>query len=150
MALENEVDANFFNLIHQMVGSSELDESERRGARRRPFSSQQRIAVRRELAIPDESEFFDVRCHDLTRGGFSFFRPTRPDFDSLVAEFGTPPEVIYVAARVSHCCNVLLHSSGLVERLEEGTAQAGVDESNGQAATPLVLVGCLFTERLHR
>ena len=148
---DSEIDADFYNLIHQLAGSAEDGPAaERRGDRRQPFRSAQRIAIRRGPGIPDESQFIEVRCHDLTRRGFSFVLPSQPDFDSLVAAFGTPPEVIYVAARVAHCDDVLVYSSGLVQRVADRDQHVGHQDRHGRTATPVVLVGCRFTERLHK
>ncbi len=143
--LENEIDANFYNLIHQLSGSLQQDETtDRRGNRRQVFQTMHRIALRRGTDMPDESEFFEVRCHDLTGSGFSFFLPSKPTFDFLVAAFGIPPSVIYLDAKVSHCDDVLVHPSGLIERIEH----AGRQDANVQAATLMVLVGCRFVRRL--
>ena len=151
MALENEIDVNFYNLIHQQVGSVVSDRiSDRRDKRRQPFAAFQRIAVRRGERVPDESEFVPVRCNDLTRNGFSFFLPTQPDFHSLVAAFGNPSEVIYVAAEVSHYSDVLLYSSGVVQPIDDSGADVDDRDPSGGTATPMVLVGCRFTERLHK
>jgi len=147
----NETDANFYNLIHQLVDSSQPDEdAERRNQHRELFLSTQRIALRRGPGIPDESEFIDVRCHDLTRKGFSFFLSSSPNFDSLVAAFGSPPELIYVAAKVSHCQEVLVYSSGVVEPVRDPAEHVGHQATEGQTATEMVLVGCRFTARLYR
>lgn len=141
----HDIDANFFSLIHNLVGPPGPDESvERRTHERQPFQSIQRIAARRGLALPDESEFFEVRCHDLTGGGFSFLLTREPDFDSLVATFGTPPKAIYIAARVTHRAPVLVYPTWQIKRLD---APAGVPPPENPAAMPMVLVGCRFTER---
>lgn len=148
-ALENEIDVNFYNLIHELVGFPGQDDSgERRGAERKPFPSMQRIAQRRGPGIPEASEFIEVKCHDLTRRGFSFLLPSQPNFHAVVAAFGTPPKVIYVAARVSHYHHVLVYPSGLVKRMEDRAVQVGSEDLRSQSATPMVLVGCRFTERL--
>ena len=147
--MENEIDASFFSLIHQLAGSPRPDDAaERRKDRRKPFVSTQRIAARRGTEVPDESEFIEIQCHDLTRHGFSFFLPNHPEFDSLVAAFGTPPEVLYVAAEVSHCEDVLLHSTGLVQSLGDRAAHVSYEDHTGRTAQTKVLVGCRFTERL--
>lgn len=146
----NEIDANFYNLIYRLTGASGHDPTaERRDGRRKPFHSTERIAPCRGRGLPDESEFIEVQCHDLTGRGFSFFLPSPPDFDSLVAAFGTPPQVIYLAARVLHSTHVMVDSSGLVRRVEDQAADVGDRDPDGQTATPMVLVGCCFTERLH-
>ncbi len=143
--LESEIDANFYNLIHQLSGSLQQDETtDRRGNRRQVFQAINRIALRRGTDVPDESEFFEVQCHDLTGSGFSFFLPSQPNFDSLVAAFGIPPSVIYLDAEVSHYDDVLVHPSGLIERVEH----AGRQDADVQAATPMVMVGCRFVRRL--
>lgn len=151
MALENEVDANFYTLIHQLAGSVVSDQgAERRDVRRQSFVATQRIAARRGDHVPDEPDFVEVRCQDLTRRGFSFLLPSRPDFDCLVAAFGSPPGEIYVAAEITHCCEVLVHPSGLVQRLEDGVSPADREDPADQAATMMVLVGCRFTRRMRK
>ncbi len=143
--LEREIDASFYNLIHQLSDSLQQDETaDRRGNRRQVFQTIHRIAWRRGTDMPDESEFFEVHCHDLTSSGFSFFLPSKPNFDFLVAAFGVPPSVIYLDAKVLHCDDVLVHPSGLIERVEHAGRQA----ADVQTATPMILVGCRFVRRL--
>lgn len=144
-ALGNEMDANFFNLIHTALGSQKKSDTERRENPRQTFQSQQRIALPRQPGIPPESEFFDVRCRDLTRQGFSFLLAFEPKFKRLVAAFGAPPDAIYLSAQVTHCADVLLYPSGVAVPLEESD-----DQSATEAATPMTLVGCRFIERLYR
>ncbi len=149
--LGNELDADFFNLIHQLASAAGEDgPAERRHERRRSFLSSQRIAPRRGPGVPDESQFFEVPCHDLSRGGFSFFFPSRPDFDSLAVAFGTPPEVIYMAAEVAHCEDVLVDSSGEVRPVGGPGEQCDQQDLDGRTATPMVMVGCRFNGRLHK
>ena len=144
----SESNANFYRLMHLLADAQkEGTPAERRRALRHPFPSVQRIAPRRGPGPPEESEFLDVRCCDLTGAGFSFLVPTRPDFTSLVAAFGSPPDVIYVAAEVSHCDSVMLHPSGVVEHLDEAD-QTSCQDRPASAATPMVRVGCRFTRRL--
>lgn len=151
MALNSQIDAGFYNLIHQLSGSGRWHAvSERRDIKRQPFSSVQRIALRRGPDLPDDSEFVEVHCHDLTRQGFSFFLPSRPSFDTLVAAFGSPPEIIYLAARVSHWEDVAIDAAGrlhYLDRQSDGQRQTLLAASG---ATGMVLVGCRFTERLLR
>jgi hypothetical protein len=148
---EGKLDAGFFNLIHQLTGTCRPQSpAERRQRPRHPFPSRQRIAVSRGPGIPDDAEFIEVRCHDLTRQGFSFLFPGRPEFTSLVAALGTPPDMIYVAAEVSHWADVLVDSSGRVEHVGTRTARRKQANLEGQNATPMVLVGCRFSKRLRK
>ena len=144
----SDIDANFYRLIHGLVGSQLKDEpAERRRSARRPFSVVQRIAPRRGPGVPQDHEFVEVRCHDLTRAGFTFFLPIRPDFTSLVAGFGTPPQLLYVAADVTRCDSVLVHASGEVEHIGQ-QADGAAKDPQSDTATPMILVSCQFTERL--
>jgi hypothetical protein len=144
-AAENEIDANFYNLIHQLAVSSRDDAgADRREDRREPFHATQRIALRRGPGVPEESEFIEVRCQDLTRRGFSFLMTSKPKFESLVAAFGTPPNVIYVAAAITHCDDVMVVAG------DSGGRAGSRGAPSARPATPMVLVGCRFTERLHR
>jgi len=151
LSRENAVDASFYNLIHQVISSGRgVDFPSRRSEERRPFTSTQRIAVRRGPGLPDESQFVPVECHDLTRKGFSFLLPNEPDFDTLVAAFGAPPEAIYVSARVARCSDVLLDSSGNIAYAKSGPVEFASEDFRGRSATPMVMVGCEFIERLKR
>jgi len=148
---ENAVDASFYNLIHQIVSSGRGGKfRNRRSEERQPYTSTQRIALRRGSGVPDESDFIPVECHDLTRNGFAFFLPNKPDFDSLVAAFGAPPDVIYVSARVARCSDVLLDSTGRVEYADGRFEETSAQDLRGRTATPMVMVGCEFIERLNR
>ncbi|MDZ7618139.1 MAG: hypothetical protein U1E05_14130 [Patescibacteria group bacterium] len=144
-SLEAEIDASFYNLVHQlsvMGGNSPVD---RRRQRRSRFVATQRIALRRAPGIPDEAEFIEVQCHDLTRGGFSFLLPSKPSFHFLVVAFGAAPNITYISARVTHSEPVLVHKSGLIERLGENGEPS---EANPALTKRMVLVGCGFIERL--
>ena len=146
--LDTEIDANFYNLVHQLAEDQRKKVQERRGAERQQFVCTQRIALRRDAGVPDESEFFDVRCHDLTRQGFSFLSPRAPTFHFLVAAFGAPPETIYLSARVARSQEVLIDSSGNVHANPDETAVS--DHGSPDGLQRMYLVGCSFLERLER
>jgi len=149
MSTTNQSDADFFRLIHQMVGPLAADEqSERRSRRRDRFLTWQRIAPWDGGPLPEDDAFLAVRCYDLTQGGFSFFLPTRPKFPFLVAAFGQPPELIYVGAEVVRCSRVLLHASGLVDPIHDRATHVSYRSPDGQLAQPMILVGCRFVKRL--
>ena len=126
MPTERETDADFYNLMHEM-GNLVPDKkgAERRSEARSDFPSIERIAALRGPDVPDESEFFEVKCRDLTKNGFSFFLPDRPDFDLLVVALGKPPALTYFAARV---------------------VRVAETEQDGK---PSYLVGCRFSGRVH-
>ena len=146
----SEIDANFYRLIHELVGPQPEEASaERRRAQRHPFPVDQWIAPRHGPAFPADSQFLKVRCHDLTAGGFSFLFRHVPDFDRLVAAFGHPPNLLYVDATVRHCHKVLVSPLGDVWPVDDPTAEPGCEGPHSDA-TPMVLVGCRFTQRLHK
>ena len=147
----SEIDANFYRLIHQLAGTPEdQGAGERRRARRRPFLSTQRIAPHRGERFPEDSEFMDVQCPGLSTSGFSFLLPDSPDFTALVAAFGGPPDVIYVAAEVLHCTRVLVYPSGVVQRAGDQATRPAYQSSDEERPAPMVLVGCRFTKRLEK
>ena len=150
--MESEIDAIFYRLIHQLSSAPRTGKgAEQRGQTRLPFAMSQRIAPWEGRGCPDEVEFFEVQCHDLTQRGFSFFLPHRPQFTSLVVEFGTAPDLIYVVAQVLHLSPVLVHPSGLVEHLRRDQDDRGDKLSAAEERPePKVLVGCRFTRRMPR
>jgi hypothetical protein len=147
-AFASDSDANFYRLIHELVGQS-ATVAERRMDRRHPFHTVHRIAGWDGRRFPAEEAFFDAQCHDLTGRGFSFLSPGRPPFEHLVAAFGKPPEQIFIAAEVRHLARVLVHASGAVERI--GGRPEAVSRSAGELpAQPMMLVGCRFVRRLSK
>ena len=142
----SEIDAGFYRLIHEMVGPDLKDEpAERRAAVRHAFPTMQRIAPRRGPGFPEDREFAEVRCYDLTQAGFAFFLPVEPDFTSLVAAFGDPPHLIYVGAEIVRAKRVLLLPSGRVEQIGAGAGTTG-----GENGKIVFLVGARFTAKLDR
>ena len=113
-----------------------------------PFSAEQRIAPFDGNRMPDPSEFITVQCCDLATGGLSFLLAERPDFDTLVIAFGEPPEVVYQAAQVVHCSDVLVDPSGAVTRIDSQEAASPSPESDEPQSERMVQVGCRFTRRL--
>jgi hypothetical protein len=136
-----------FNLIHHLLATEEDGAKERREGDRRPFRHSQWIAPGYAQEIPPESALVEVRCRDLTQGGFSFFFPEKPTFDRLVVAFRSP-EPMYVAAKVVHCREVLVDDRGAVVWAETPASAPPAAASNGTTATPQVLVGCQFLRRL--
>lgn len=75
---------------------------DRRRHDRRPFQCIQMVAPCLEGKLPKLSHFRDVRCYDISPGGFSFLLGTRPSFEDLVAAFGANNSRLYLRARVRH------------------------------------------------
>ncbi len=141
-------DPEFYELVHYVAEILPAEESpERRRDQRQSFPSIQRIALRHGAELPADSEFVDVQCYDLTGGGFSFLLPSQPNFDQLVVALESQRGIIHVAAEVRHTADVLVDAFGRVERIGEHAADTGGGEHRIQTATPMVLVGCRFTER---
>ena len=145
--LPHESDANFYNLVHQLMGQSGGEGHERRHGPRHAFACNQRIAPLRGPGLPEPDDFFNVRCRDLNSGGISFFLPAAPDFQHFVVELGVPPEVVHMEAVVLHCLEVVIWPSGQIE-------QFGKDLSlESPKATPrgterMYQIGAQFTRRL--
>jgi hypothetical protein len=140
-----EADPEVRRAIEQLHGSMV---KERRRVPRESFPVVQRIAQATDGKIPEHAAFSPVKCHDLSTRGFSFIVKKRPQFKAIVLALAAPPDVIYLAAEVRHCTDVLMHASGRVEALQHQGAEVARESRSGQGAEPVVLVGCEFTERL--
>jgi len=150
---DNHLDANFYQLVHQLMSRPRADNTmertmERRTQSRRRFLATQRIAPHAGPGVPKESEFFEVQCYDLNRRGFSFLLPERPDFKSLVVSFETPSGPVYMAAEVSHCESVSVYPSGVVEPIRRRASDTSHSVPDGDTGIPMVLAGCRFVQRL--
>ena len=78
----------------------EFSGEELRTSPRRQFSYEQRIAPLTDGEIPDQDDFFEVECNDLSAGGISFVLDRPPDFTNLVAVLGKPPDEVRFSAEV--------------------------------------------------
>ncbi len=147
----SEIDANFYRLIHRMIVTSPGGENgDRRSEPRAPYRVAQRVAPWDGTRFPDESEFVPVQCHDLTRAGFSFLAPAEPPFRTLVVEFGTAPDVLYLAAQVLRSVPVVCHASGAWMRKPGLDDTTLLPEMHGETGRPMFLVGCRLTRRLRK
>jgi len=145
----SEIDANFYRLIHQMLTTPHKEDlAERRSEKRRDYRAAQRIAPWDGSTFPGEDKFFPIQCRDLTRSGFSFLAATEPRFTAMVAEFGTPPDVMYVGAQVLHSVPVICYPSGLVVQMTGRSDAATLAAHPNERGRPMFLVGCRFTRRL--
>lgn len=77
-------------------------EHDRRARSRRSYPYVQRIAPMRGTSMPDETQFSEWMCHDISSRGFSFLAPNQPDYHKIVVAFGSPPALVYLTAEVRH------------------------------------------------
>jgi PAS domain S-box-containing protein len=77
-------------------------QSERRKRPRRMFSYFQRIAPYQGKKLPPPALFREVRCCDISAGGFSFVSARPPDHTDYVVALGAAPVVIHLSVRVAH------------------------------------------------
>lgn len=75
---------------------------ERRTHDRRPYSCVQSVAPCVDGKLPERHHFREVRCHDISPRGFSFLLAAKPNFDELVAAFGSTHTRLFLRARVVH------------------------------------------------
>ena len=134
-----------YQVAHEILTSSPIPGEERRGAPRHPFANRQWIAPYDGSHFPDQSEFSQVRCRDLSRTGFSFVVSEKPDFSSLVVYLGDPPNHIPMAAEVVRSCRVRLLGGGHIEMIDDEAGDGNSDEVTGQT----ILVGCQFKGRVN-
>lgn len=105
---------------------------DRRNGRRAGFETMQWLApfipgkpIRRE-------SFLEVRCRDISLGGFSFVLREKPDFDEVIVALGAEPNMTYVRAKVVHVANdtpmpgQLLIGCRFAERLQANPKSAPV------------------------
>ena len=73
---------------------------ERRTSERHAYPVVQMLAPCNALQLPEEDAFREVRCHDISRGGFSFLWSKPPDFEFVVVSLGKGSHRISLTARV--------------------------------------------------
>ncbi len=159
----SQADAEFYRLVHDLLETRKAyTGSERRAEPRVAMWTKHRIAPLEGAGITAVSEFEEVICLDIHRGGFSFLREKPPTFRRLVAEFGTPSEPLYVVAEVVYFRPVLCWEGNLVEPPEIRPVQKLTPPSNessedtaNQFSPPapgekMFHVGCKFLRRLSR
>jgi len=79
---------------------------ERRRHPRRAYSYVQKIAPITGDGFPPRESFYEVQCHDISAGGFSFYADTPLVADALVVALGTPPKLTYLVAQVAHLTRI--------------------------------------------
>ena len=84
---------------------------DRRSARREPFPFVQPVDL--PCGRGKDSLRLDVRCHDLSREGVSFWTHTVPDGNQLSIELGAGEERIRLGVRLCHATVVSCLASDL-------------------------------------
>lgn len=92
--------------------------------------------------VPPQTDFFPVRCCNLSCSGVSFFSPSQPDFEKLVVQLGTEEDGIYMESEVIHV--------DPIRSIPEGDFAL---DCNGQRheirPTPKTFeIGCQFQQRI--
>ncbi|MBP88766.1 MAG: hypothetical protein CMJ64_18980 [Planctomycetaceae bacterium] len=96
---------------------------ERRSGDRRHYECTQLLAPFDQQHLPQQADFRQVHCRDLSPSGFSFYSYRRPDTDHVVVALGAIPFKFFVAE--------IVHANV-------------VDGENGQE----FFIGCRFVRRL--
>jgi len=81
--------------------------NERRKAERRPYPYVQLMAPVSGHQAPTQDAFEKILCHDISSGGFSYFAQKPPRTKQVVAAFGVPGALTYLAAEIVHCRHVV-------------------------------------------
>jgi len=90
-------DTAVFNALAAALNAPDND---RRGMERYEYPVYQLLAPYDGSRPPDRSEFREVLCNDMSRGGISFFLASPPSFERAVMALGSPTRFIYVVVRV--------------------------------------------------
>src|SRR5487761_1729817 len=101
-------DLAFYKEVHRLI-ARQLH-GDRRGGDRNAYRCLQRIAPLVDEQVPPLVEFREVKCQDLSPGGFSFVCDAPPEYESYAVELGKAPVLIYVTARILHVSEVRMGS----------------------------------------
>lgn len=99
-----------------------MTQMQRRRLPRYSYEAVQWIAAVKDDLSP--GRFMPVRCHDISKSGFSFWSDVPPDFEELIVRIQTGTGAVFVRAEVVH---VIPHTDTGHENF---------------------LVGCRFKERM--
>ena len=90
---------------------------ERREHNRNPYPTLQSIAPFDGHSRPALSDYMEVRCRDITPGGFSFFLRERPSFSKIIVVFGGGGPAIPLISEIVHVTEIPRDSSARVNLL---------------------------------
>ena len=97
-------DVAFYKDVHRLI-TRQL-QGDRRAGDRSAYRCVQRIAPLVGESVPPLCAFQEVKCQDLSPGGFSFLCDAPPDHEDYAVELGKAPVLIYVTARIMHISEV--------------------------------------------
>jgi hypothetical protein len=109
-ALEQHLDLIECQVADLLGSEAPADTSEwadRRATPRRPFPYLQVIAPVLDGRLPDRGMFREVRCHDISTGGFSYLSPAEPRHTEIVVAFGSTPRLIYLRTAIAHVSPIM-------------------------------------------
>lgn len=117
-------DVGLFTTVQSALSEQRFaSEEDRRTGERRRYECTQLLAPYDARTLPQQADFRQVQCHDLSPTGFSFYSYRKPETENVVIALGAIPFKFFVAE--------IIHMS----RSEEG------DGRN-------FLIGCHFLQRL--
>lgn len=93
-------DAAMLDSLNSLIHSAS-DHTARRAYAREPFHCVQLLAPYDGEVLPDQRAFRQVRCEDLSRGGFCFLTVQEPNYDRVIVALGQIPFQFYVAEIVN-------------------------------------------------
>ncbi|MEX2175861.1 MAG: hypothetical protein WD872_15965 [Pirellulaceae bacterium] len=77
---------------------------------RYPYDCEQQMAPwTDEDELPTADRLVEVRCHDISANGISFFWPNKPEFDRIVISIGGGDRLAFMAAQVCDHKAVYMH-----------------------------------------
>ena len=80
--------------------------ADRRQRPRRSYPYRQRVAPVIGDVQPAIDDFREVKCNDISAGGFSYLDSVPPTSETLVVALGVPPKVTYMTAQVAYVTRV--------------------------------------------
>jgi hypothetical protein len=118
------IEADLFQTISELLAEQNaISGDERRGGKRRSYNCIQLLAPYDANQLPQQEDFRQVQCRDLSPRGFSFLAHRQPATDHVVVALGAVPFKFFVAK--------IIHSGPSENELSQD-----------------YLVGCRFVRRL--
>lgn len=101
------IEGQVADLLNSEAPADTSEWADRRSTPRRPFPYLQVIAPVLDGRLPDRGMFREVRCHDISTGGFSYLSPAEPRHTEIVVAFGSSPRLIYLRTAIAHVSPIM-------------------------------------------